>query len=170
MAGTSFRTVAAQANVPLGSMTYHFCSMQELLAAGFERFVEQSLARLEGRLRSTREPHEAIGALLTLVHEDATSDPPKHLAVSRELQALCVREPAFRTVAKTWFEGSARILQRHFDPLTAQVLPPLLDGLAFFWDYMAEGDTTASDIVAKLLPAPLPRGTCAPANDISPGW
>ena len=42
MAGTSHRKVAALADVPLGSMTYHFSGMDELLEATFTRFAPRS--------------------------------------------------------------------------------------------------------------------------------
>ncbi|CAM5488856.1 hypothetical protein SGRI78S_04750 [Streptomyces griseus subsp. griseus] len=38
VAGVSHRKVAARAGVPLGSMTYHFSGMDELLHEAFTRF------------------------------------------------------------------------------------------------------------------------------------
>ncbi len=153
VAGTSFRKIAAQADVPLGSMTYHFSGMQELLATGFERFIIQSLARLEDRLRPARDHHDAVEVVLTIIHEDATADPPRHLAVSRELQALVIREPAFRGIANEWVEGSAKILKRYFDPLTAEILEILMDGLTLRRGIVSMGaETLAADTVARVIP------------------
>ena len=39
VAGTSHRKVAEAADVPLGSMTYHFSGMNELLHEAFSRFA-----------------------------------------------------------------------------------------------------------------------------------
>jgi DNA-binding transcriptional regulator YbjK len=152
VAGTSFRRIAARADVPLGSMTYHFSGMQELLERGFERFVSQSLARLEDRLQPARDHRDAGKVILAIIHEDATAHPPRFLALSRELQALVIREPALRNIANKWVEGSARILRRYFDPITAEILEILMDGLTLRRGVApTEGESLAADSVARII-------------------
>ncbi|WP_032796765.1 TetR/AcrR family transcriptional regulator, partial [Streptomyces sp. HCCB10043] len=46
MAGLSHRTVAAEADVPLGSTTYHFASLDELLVAALRRCNENFVQAL----------------------------------------------------------------------------------------------------------------------------
>jgi DNA-binding transcriptional regulator YbjK len=133
-------------------MTYHFSGMQELLEKGFERFVSQSLARLEDRLKPARDHRDAGKVILAIIHEDATADPPRHLALSRELQALVIREPALRNIANKWVEGSARILKRYFDPITAEILEILMDGLTLRRGVAPmEGEPLAADPVARVI-------------------
>jgi TetR/AcrR family transcriptional regulator, regulator of biofilm formation and stress response len=152
VAGTSFRKIAARADVPLGSMTYHFSGMQELLETGFERFVGQSLARLEDRLKPARDYHDAGGVILAMIHEDTTADRRQNLALSRELQALVVREPALHAIANEWVQGSVKILKRYFDPVTAQILEILMDGLTLRRGFVStETETLTADTVARVI-------------------
>ncbi|MFK4296766.1 DNA-binding transcriptional regulator YbjK [Arthrobacter sp. GAS37] len=162
VAGTSFRRIATQADVPLGSMTYHFSGMQELLETGFERFVSQSLARLEDRLEPARDHRDAGKIILAIIHEDATADPPRHLALSRELQALVIRDPALRNIANEWVEGSARILKRYFDPITAVILEILMDGLTLRRGVApTKGEPLAADPVASVI-----DGSWRPSHEV----
>ncbi|NEE37598.1 TetR family transcriptional regulator, partial [Streptomyces sp. SID7982] len=46
IAGLSHRTVAAEADVPLGSTTYHFASLDELLVAALRRCNENFVQAL----------------------------------------------------------------------------------------------------------------------------
>ncbi|MCZ9884974.1 TetR/AcrR family transcriptional regulator [Arthrobacter sp. B2a2-09] len=152
VAGTSFRKIATRADVPLGSMTYHFSGMHELLEAGFERFVSQSLARLEDRLKPARDHRAAGKIIVAMIHEDATASPPRCLALSRELQALVIREPALRNIANKWVEGSAKILKRYFDPITAEILEILMDGLTLRRGVAStDGEPLATDSVARVI-------------------
>ena len=50
VAGISHRKIAAAADVPLGSMTYHFTSMDELLREAFTRFAEHIAGSFQARL------------------------------------------------------------------------------------------------------------------------
>lgn len=47
VAGTSQRRVAAAADVPLGSVTYHFAGRDELLREAFGRFTRQASAQFD---------------------------------------------------------------------------------------------------------------------------
>ena len=50
VAGISHRKIAAHADVPLGSMSYHFHGMEELLHEAFTRFADTIAASFEARL------------------------------------------------------------------------------------------------------------------------
>ena len=47
VAGTTHRLIAAAADVPLGSLTYHFASLADLRGAGFRRLSERLSAAYE---------------------------------------------------------------------------------------------------------------------------
>ena len=50
VAGASHRKIAEAADVPLGSMTYHFSGMQELLHEAFSRFATSMSDRFAARM------------------------------------------------------------------------------------------------------------------------
>src|SRR5262245_27003475 len=67
VAGASHRRVAAAADVPLGSMTYHFAGMAELLHEAFTRFAHSVSDTFEARLSAATTPAEARQAVADLI-------------------------------------------------------------------------------------------------------
>ncbi|MCI1642123.1 MAG: TetR family transcriptional regulator [Actinomyces sp.] len=128
LAGTSHRRVAAAAGVPLGSMTYHFTGMDELLREAFTRFAGTIAERFERRMSSATTGDEARAAVAALITEDVFST-ERDLVLTHELYTLAAREPAYRTLTATWMARSRRALQQHFDPTTARLLDALIEGL-----------------------------------------
>jgi AcrR family transcriptional regulator len=51
---TTHRAIARAADVPLGSLTYHFASLTELLAAAFTQHVDTVAERFDERMRAAR--------------------------------------------------------------------------------------------------------------------
>lgn len=128
VAGTSHRKVAAAAGVPLGSMTYHFSGMDDLLREAFTRFTTTVIERFEQRMATAVDVAEAKSALVTLVTEDVLSS-HRDLVLTQELYTLAAREPAFRALTNAWMAHSRAALERHFDPVTARLLDALIEGL-----------------------------------------
>ncbi|WP_212817822.1 maltose acetyltransferase domain-containing protein [Polymorphospora rubra] len=128
VAGISHRKVAQRADVPLGSMTYHFEGMGELLREAFTRFAGTVSARFEERLAAARDLDEARAVVVDVIHHD---DPvnPRDLVLTHELYTLAAREPAYRELTRAWMRRSRDILERHFDPATARQLDALIEGL-----------------------------------------
>ncbi|MGO4425788.1 TetR/AcrR family transcriptional regulator, partial [Streptomyces sp. MCAF7] len=54
VAGVSHRKIAARAGVPLGSMTYHFKGIDELLREAFTRFADHVVAIFEQHLNAAK--------------------------------------------------------------------------------------------------------------------
>ncbi|MFF2850870.1 TetR/AcrR family transcriptional regulator [Streptomyces sp. NPDC058001] len=129
VAGTSHRKVAARAGVPLGSMTYHFDGMDELLREAFTRFSSGIVAVFEERLGAASTPDEAREAVADLVHH-LSSGNQRELVLTHELYTLAARKPAFRELTREWMGRSRRALEWHFDPATARQLDALIEGLS----------------------------------------
>lgn len=128
VAGTSHRRVAAAADVPLGSMTYHFNGMDELLREAFGRFTHQVSDQFERRMAGARNPQEAEQAVIAIIAEDVF-DSQRDLVLTHELYTLAARKPAFRDMTNAWMARSRAALERHFDPVTARMLDALVEGL-----------------------------------------
>ncbi|MCP1412382.1 TetR/AcrR family transcriptional regulator [Paenarthrobacter sp. A20] len=162
VAESSLRRIAVKADVPLGSLTYHFTGLQDLLATAFERLIAHELDRLEGRFEGVTDAAGASRELLILIDEEA-SRPARSLCLSRELQALALRDPECRRLARAWINGTTRILQRHFDPVTAEILEILVEGLTVrrFVSFTDAPTALAKDALRRVLtpgnsPAPYP--------------
>jgi len=128
VAGTSHRRVAAEAGVPLGSMTYHFAGMDELLHEAFSRFARTVSDQFEASLATAQDAEGAARAVVALITDDVLST-RRELVLTQELYTLAAREPAFRRVTNAWMGRSRTALERHFDPVTARLLDALIEGL-----------------------------------------
>ncbi|GAA4897390.1 TetR family transcriptional regulator [Tessaracoccus lubricantis] len=128
VAGASHRRVAAAADVPLGSMTYHFEGIDELLYLAFERFSIQEAAHFERRMHAATTFEEAIEAMLRITTEDVF-DSQRDLILTHELYALAARRPEFRELCHRWMGRSRAALERQFDARTARILDALNEGL-----------------------------------------
>ncbi|MEV7628033.1 TetR family transcriptional regulator [Actinoplanes sp. NPDC089786] len=128
VAGTTHREIARAADVPLGSMTYHFAGLDEVLVEAFTRHAASMAAVFDRRLVAATDRDEAIEAVITLVSEDVFGS-SRDLVLTVELYAAAARNPALRTVTQAWMERSRRALERHFDPVTAREVDALIEGL-----------------------------------------
>jgi DNA-binding transcriptional regulator YbjK len=127
--GASHRAIAAAAGVPLGSMTYHFDGIQEVLREAFKRFAESVAARFEQRMAAVKNFEEARVAVVDIITIDIFGD-QRDLVLTHELYTLAARDPACRDITNAWMAASRRALERHFDPLTARMLDALIEGLS----------------------------------------
>lgn len=128
VAGTSHRRVAAAADVPLGSMTYHFAGMDELLYLAFERFTIGESELFEQKMDTVETGEEALAAMVGITTE-VVFDTQRDLVLTHELYALAARRPEFRRLCNEWMIRSRAALERRFDPLTARILDALNEGL-----------------------------------------
>ena len=128
VAGATHRTIARAADVPLGSTSYHFSSIDELLAAAFTVLAEQVAGTLEERMRAAPDRNAALDALARHLSADLMGD-ERLLVMAVELYVAAARRPGLRAVTQGWMERSRRALELHFDPVTARELDALIEGL-----------------------------------------
>ncbi len=140
VAGASHRKIAARADVPLGSMTYHFTDMNQVLRVSFEKFADGIATRYENWFREAANADEAREAVVGLIHADLL-DSQRELVLTTELYTLAAREPEFRTLTCAWMARSRRALRRFFDEPTTHMLDALIEGLFIH----AALDTTPPD-------------------------
>ncbi|GAT69397.1 tetR family transcriptional regulator [Planomonospora sphaerica] len=127
-AATTHREIARVADVPLGSTTYHFSSLEEVLAEAFTRHAESVARVFDERLSAARDRDAAVEAVVALV-SDALLGSERDLVLAVELYVAAARNPALRAVTQAWMARSRRALERHFDAATARGLDALIEGL-----------------------------------------
>ena len=128
VAGTTHRLIAAAADVPLGSLTYHFTGLDDLRAQAFARHAEQMAVRYEAHFADVRSLEDVVEAVTALVHADADAD-DRDWAVAYELFLAALRDPALRTVTESWMRRSRGVLERFVDPTTSRGVDALIEGL-----------------------------------------
>ncbi|KAA9393065.1 TetR family transcriptional regulator [Kocuria coralli] len=128
--GTSHRKVAAAAGVPLGSMTYHFTGMDDLLHEAFSRFADRAAERFAQRLSDARNRSEALDGVVEGILADIPGGDLEEQIVTYELYTLAARDPAFRDITERWMARARETLEAHFDPRTSRLLDALIEGFA----------------------------------------
>ncbi len=128
VAGASYRKIATAADVPLGSMTYHFVNMDSLLEEAFTRFAEEVAGRFERRMRSATDATSACDAVIAIIRDDVFGD-QRDLVLTHELYTLSARNETFRGITSTWMARSRAALELYFEPETARTIDALIEGL-----------------------------------------
>lgn len=149
--GASHRKIAEAADVPLGSMTYHFTGMHELLREAFTRFTVTVSDQFEARMATAASRGQAKEAVVQTVVGDLFST-QRDLVLTHELYTLAARDPEFRKITNAWMGRSRRILEQHFDPATAQILDALIEGLAIHraLDIVPQDDALVRDAIDRI--------------------
>ncbi|MFF8282287.1 TetR/AcrR family transcriptional regulator [Streptomyces albus] len=129
IAALSHRAVAAEADVPLGSTTYHFASLDELLLAALEQVNSEPQTTIESwGSRLAKDVPLADG--LTAVLEDYASEGRGRIRLEYELYLAALRRPLLQPVAAAWLDDMVTVLARHTPDLpTARALVAIIDGL-----------------------------------------
>lgn len=145
VAGTSHRRVAAAADVPLGSMTYHFDGMDALLHEAFSRFAQESSDEFRARFHGVTTPDEARSAVVRIIGDlDAAS--ARSLVITHELYTLAARDPAFRDITHDWMARDRATFEQHYDPTTARLLNALIEGVVLHRALDTEPHDPAVDV------------------------
>jgi TetR/AcrR family transcriptional regulator, regulator of biofilm formation and stress response len=152
VAGTTMRRIATAADVPLGSLTYHFSGLDDLLAQAFERHAMRMSPLYEAHFEGVRDEPGFVDAVTDLIHGEAGAA-PRDWAVAYELYLAALRHPALRSVTEAWMRRSRSVLERFVDPVTARGVDALIEGLVMHLTLSTatfdRADTRA--IVARLL-------------------
>ncbi|MGW1128213.1 TetR/AcrR family transcriptional regulator [Streptomyces sp. NPDC002526] len=128
IAGLSHRSVAAEADVPLGSTTYHFASLDELLVAALRRTNENFAAVLRESV-ALADPEADLATELARLLGEFFAGGRGRAELEYELYLAAVRRPALRPVAAEWTDGVTDLLRPRTDPATARALVALMDGI-----------------------------------------
>lgn len=125
--GLTHRRVAAAAGVPLGSTTYHYATLDDLLAAGLEAAAAESAAELRIWGESLAEC-DLVEATTELIVGGMRSR-RERIAVRYELYVAALRRRRLRPISTQWSRLLAGIYRQYTDDLTADALSAAVDGL-----------------------------------------
>ena len=129
IAGLSHRSVAAEADVPLGSTTYHFKTLDELMVAALRQSNEGFAKAVQdhGALRgSAGRSRRRAGARCRGVARAGTA--PAWSSSTSSIWRPCAGPRCGRS-PPSGVEGLAMLLEHRTDPVTARALVALLDGI-----------------------------------------
>lgn len=136
VARTSHRAIAHEADVPLGSTTYYFPSLNALvedaLALCTTRMTEE-LSAWTDELRDDRD----LASGIARVAYDYIADRDRAL-LEYELYLAAARSPQLRPYARAWIDGLRELLSPRTGAAAAIAITALIDG--FLLEAIATGD------------------------------
>ena len=152
VAGTTYRKIAEAAGVPLGSVSYHFASLEEVMGEAFTKLANTTADGFDVAMEKVRDEEEARAAVVRLIMGELLGD-PRTMALSYELYALATRSPEIRRVTDAWMARSRAALGRFFDPETTLMLDALIEGLAIHraLSLNAMPRSTVEEAVARIV-------------------
>jgi DNA-binding transcriptional regulator YbjK len=126
--GLTHRAVAAAAGVPLGSTTYHFETLDDLLEVALRQAAEDNVARLRAWEQSLPPDTEFAAALAELVMGYVWEQYPDTV-VEYDLYVAALHRPRLRAASAAWDDALIELFGSRTDPLTGRMLAGLFCGL-----------------------------------------
>ncbi|UGS37311.1 HTH-type transcriptional regulator RcdA [Capillimicrobium parvum] len=126
--GLTHRAVARQADVPLGSTTYHFAGKDDLLNSAVELAQSADREMLAQALERFG-PHEDLAGALAQLIEHLTVHDRERLLFDYELFLAARQRPALAASARRWVDDTEALIGRFTDARTARVLIHMVEGM-----------------------------------------
>ncbi|EGX55790.1 TetR family transcriptional regulator [Streptomyces zinciresistens K42] len=125
--GTTHRRIAARAQVPLGSLTYYFAGLDDLLAQAFARLADTMSRLYRLTLENAGSATEAEQAVVELICGPAYAT-QRDMTLIFEMYAYANHNEAVSLTTRTWLERSRESLSLHFTPGVSRALDALIEG------------------------------------------
>ncbi|MDE9621071.1 TetR/AcrR family transcriptional regulator [Citrobacter portucalensis] len=126
--GVTHRKIAMIAEVPLGSMTYYFSGIDELLMEAFGRFTDRMMLQYQAFFADVKDASQACQAITDMIYGSLVTT-PDNMELMYQLYAFASRKPALKTVMQNWMLRSQQTLEQWFDPVTARALDAFIEGM-----------------------------------------
>ncbi|MEV6621458.1 TetR family transcriptional regulator [Amycolatopsis sp. NPDC051106] len=126
--GVTHRSVAAAAGVPLGSTTYHFATLDDLLEVALHEAAEKNVHALK-EWESALPPDADFAAALSDLVMGYINEQYRDTVVEYDLYVAALHRPALRKASAAWDEALIAFFGSRTDPLTGRLLAGLFCGL-----------------------------------------
>lgn len=161
VAGITHRAIAEEADVPLGSITYHFATLDDIVQLAFQTHVEKLAQRFEERLAACAPGADLIDCIVVAITDDLAAN-PNELAVTYELYGDTVRRADNKRITQAWMDRAQDALAEHFDQATAHLLDVVIEGLMVHMSVAQQ--PISRDAVHALLTTAANAGTALNTN------
>lgn len=126
--GLTHRAVAAAAGVPLGSTTYHFATLDDLLAVALQDAADTDVSQLREWEASLPPDVDFAAALVDLAMRYLGPDRDRTI-VSYELYVAALHRPRLRAISTEWDAALLELFRARTDPATGRLLAVCFCGL-----------------------------------------
>ncbi|BCJ67482.1 TetR/AcrR family transcriptional regulator [Polymorphospora rubra] len=149
IARTSHRAIAERAGVPLGSTTYYFPTLPDLVAAALEQAAERVRREIRDLAGKIGDGRDVVGALIWMTGL-AVGDRQRML-LEYELYLAAVRNDELRELAGLWLHELRTLLAPLIGAGPAAAVGALLDGVIL--QAMVTGEAPDPDVLEVALTA-----------------
>lgn len=155
---TSLRDIADRAQIPVGSMYYHFQSKEELFAAVYEEGVRRLTAAVHSAIKPLRDPWDRLErACITHLQHLCGGDDFTAISIPTNLPRIHGPVRTQLTEANDGYEDTFRQLIEHLHPpknISSGLLRlQLLGALNWTWTWFRPGKFAPEDIARNLVNA-----------------
>lgn len=126
LGNVTHRQIASRAGVPLGSTTYYFPSLDDLLMTALREATDLCAAELDAWRSALRAGSQPVDTLVQLV-ERYLGDRSRAL-LEYELYLAAARSPELRAFARVWIEGVRELLVPVVGKGSADAAAAMIDG------------------------------------------
>jgi DNA-binding transcriptional regulator YbjK len=150
--GLTHRAVAAVAGVPLGSTTYHFATLDDLLSAAIVEAKKATEIQIAAWAATLGPDSDLLESVVNYVMDTLTSNWGR-MVVEHELYMAALRRPQLRVLSREWDEAFPAVLSQHTDAVRAHTVALVVDGMfvrAFIHGMPTRGEV--EDALRLLLP------------------
>ncbi|WP_320780845.1 TetR/AcrR family transcriptional regulator [Streptomyces sp. CRN 30] len=124
---TTHRRIAERAGVPLGSLTYYFGGLDELLEQAFARLSEHMSQWYQAALDGARDQDEACEAVADLIcGQEYVSSRETVLII--EMYSYAQHSPGVAALGRQWLLRSRNSLSAHFSEPACRAIDALIEG------------------------------------------
>lgn len=120
------RRIAEYAGVPLGSTTYYFPTLDDLVSAAFAEAAAQAAACIADWRRELAESADLPATVVDLA-ERYLADRGQAL-IEYDLYLAAARTPELAPVVRVWLDGLRQLFAPFAEPAHARALAALVDG------------------------------------------
>ncbi|ALE06189.1 hypothetical protein AL755_13150 [Arthrobacter sp. ERGS1:01] len=137
----SYRRIAAQAGVPLGSTTYYFADLETLIVSAFETLRDEIEPRYAAPLRNARTETDVVDALVAATC-GSTAPTLDDIRLYEEMHLYGARSPRVADLLRDFQKESLVVLRRSLSDGAARAVDALMWG---WWSYRALHDDNPLD-------------------------
>lgn len=128
IASLTMRQIALKADVPLGSMSYHFKDKDELVAAAIHKARDANRDVTREAIESGMATGDLASALAGLI-EKLTVDEHERLVLDHDLYLASMFSPALQQESRAWSDDFLTTMEAYTDSDTAKALTFMFDGI-----------------------------------------
>ncbi|WP_156750558.1 TetR family transcriptional regulator [Mycobacterium sp. 852013-50091_SCH5140682] len=125
--GVNHRRIASTASVAIGSVSYHYESIDELIFEAFAEWVRRQTDRFTPAFEAASDEDSLVRAVLNHLH--IMYGNPRDRILLFELYAQSVRDPVYHGLVENWSVTARAAIERLYSAQTAQQLEAVWEGI-----------------------------------------